>query len=437
MTTPVKDDKYARIVKTFDSFLTDPVTPVLGYALTVIEDGKITFKHAGGYREFDANDPTQCLPMNSETRFRIASISKMFTCVGIMQQVDQGKMSLDGDASEYLGFTLRNPHYPDVVITPRLLMAHYGSVRDGSAYSIPVDVPVSECFLPGGRYYGDAEHFGGPGEGPGEAYYYSNLNYGLLGTMIERLSGERFDHYMRKHVLGPLGVGASFNPGLLPAGDVANLATLYDTVGPDGQWSATNPWRPQMDDYHGVDRDPDEVVISNPDLGTANVVESAANYKIGTNGTIYSPQGGLRISPLELAELPVMMLNKGVASNGNRIISEAAVADLIVPVWQHHDDRINKDPYDATRAYGAGISIVSTAIGRDRIVEGRDDITLYGHTGGGYGLSSACYWDPVTRNGFTYALNGVGAQAELHRGKIAHRSIWQETLIGAMAKELM
>ncbi|MBR6738461.1 MAG: serine hydrolase, partial [Oscillospiraceae bacterium] len=80
MTTPVKDDKYARIVKTFDSFLTDPVTPVLGYALTVIEDGKVTFKHAGGYREFDANDPAQCLPMNSETRFRIASISKMFTC---------------------------------------------------------------------------------------------------------------------------------------------------------------------------------------------------------------------------------------------------------------------------------------------------------------------------------------------------------------------
>ena len=121
MSIPVQEEKYLRIAKVFEDFLQDPVTPVLGFALTVIEDGKVTFKHAGGYREFDANDPAKCLPMNSETRFRIASVSKMFTCVGIMQQVDQGKMSLDGDASEYLGFELRNPNYPDVVITPRLL----------------------------------------------------------------------------------------------------------------------------------------------------------------------------------------------------------------------------------------------------------------------------------------------------------------------------
>mgnify|MGYP004527085879 FL=1 len=433
MANSTQQPEFAHLAEQMDAFLTDTKIPVIGYSVTLIKDGKIAYERSGGYRRYDEKDPSKCAPMDRDTRYRIASISKMFTCTAIMQQVELGRMSLDGDASEYLGFPLRNPHYPDVVITPRLLMAHYGSIRDGNAYSIPKDVPISECFLPGGRYYGEAEHFAAPdgvhNMAPGGGYYvYSNLNYGLLGTMIERLSGERFDRYMRKHVFEPLGAQASFNPGDFDKEQINHLAAIYKRC-KNGIWAVDQPWTAQMDDYQGEVQDPNVVLISNPDLGLANYEENVSDYRIGTNGTIFSPQGGARISAHELALFGMMLLNKGVAANGNRIISEESVKQLCTPVWVDDPVLENRCQTDSTHAYGAGISIISTEIGGDHMVPERDDITLFGHTGSAYGLISACFIDPARKAGFAYAFNGLGADQETHRGEKTHRAIWQERMM--------
>lgn len=440
MLTSTQHLDFSNFAKKLDAFLTDPEFPVMGFSASLIKDGKICYEHSGGCRRYDAEDPAQCLPMDRDTRYRIASISKMFTCTAIMQQVELGRMSLDGDASEYLGFPLRNPHFPDTVITPRLLMAHYASIRDGSAYSIPKDVPISECFLPGGRYYGNAEHFAAPdgvhNMAPGGGYYvYSNLNYGLLGTMVERLSGERFDRYMRRHVLEPMGIHASFNPGDFNAEQIDHLAAIYKRCS-DGVWAVDRPWAAQMDDYHGVMQDPEVVLISNPDLGLANYEENVSDYQIGTNGTIFSPQGGLRISAHELALFAMMLLGKGVAENGNRILSEVSVAELLRPVWVYQPELDNRDPLDSSHAYGAGINIISTAIGGDRMVYNRDDITLFGHTGSAYGLISACYVDPSRNVGFAYAFNGLGSDENTSRGVHLPRTIWQERMMALIADTL-
>lgn len=423
---------FDHLAEQMDAFLTDPDIPVIGYSATLIKNGRIAFERSGGYRRYNAGDPSKCAPMDCDTRYRIASISKMFTCVAIMQQVELGRMSLDGDASEYLGFPLRNPHYPDALITPRLLMAHYASIRDGSAYSIPKDVPISECFLPGGRYYGEAEHFAAPdgvhNMGPGGYYVYSNLNYGLLGTMVERLSGERFDRYMRKHVFEPLGAKASFNPGDFDQEQMNHLAAIYKRC-QNGVWAVDQPWSAQMDDYHGKLQDPDVVLISNPDLGLANYEENVSDYQIGTNGTIFSPQGGARISAHELALFGMMLLNKGTAANGNRVLSEKSVQELLTPVWIFNPTLDNRDPTDSTHAYGAGISIISTELGGDHMVPERSDITLFGHTGSAYGLISACFVDPVRNVGFAYAFNGLGADEEANHGVTTRRTVWHERMM--------
>lgn len=431
--------EFVHLAEQMDEFLTDKEVPVIGYSATLIKDGKIVYERSGGYRRYDANDPSKCAPMDCNTRYRIASISKMFTCVAIMQQVELGRMSLDGDASEYLGFSLRNPYYPDTVITPRLLMAHYASIRDGSAYSIPKNVPISECFLPEGRYYGNAEHFAAPDGvhdmSPGGYYVYSNLNYGLLGTMVERLSGERFDRYMRKYVFEPLGAQASFNPGDFDQDQIDHLAAIYKRC-KNGVWAADQPWAAQMDDYQGKLQDPDVVLISNPDLGLANYEEDVSDYQIGTNGTIFSPQGGARISAHELALFGMMLLNKGVAANGNRIISETSVEQLCTPVWIYDPALDNRDPTDSAHAYGAGISIISTELGGDHMVPNRDDITLFGHTGSAYGLVSACFVDPTRNVGFAYAFNGLGADEEVNRSVTTRRTIWHERMMKIICQAL-
>lgn len=439
MTVPVKEKAFQPLAAQMDALLTDPEIPVIGYSVSLIQDGRIAYERSGGYRRYDADDPAQCLPMDRDTRYRIASISKMFTCTAVMQQVELGRMSLDEDAGTYLGFPLRNPHYPNAVITPRLLMAHYGSIRDGSAYSIPKDIPICECFLPAGRYYADGSHFAAPdglhNMGPNGYYVYSNLNYGLLGTIIERLSGERFDCYMRRHVLAPMGIHASFNPGDFNQEQLDHLAVIYKRCA-DGVWAADRPWTAQFDDYRGRIPDPDTVSISNPDLGLADYTEHVADYRIGTNGTIFSPQGGLRISAHELAIFGQMLLGKGVAPNGSRILSEQSVRELFTPVWSYDPALDNRDPLDTAYAYGAGVNIISPDIGGDHMAAGRGDITLFGHTGSAYGLISACYVDPARNVGFAYAFNGLGADTESHLGRYTRRTIWHERMMDLISQVL-
>ena len=102
---------------------------------------------------------------------------------------------------------------------------------------------------------------------------YSNLNYGIIGTLIERLSGQRFDQFMRQQVLLPMGINGSST--IQDLDDVTDLAVLYrNNV-------------PQADDLGGV-------MPVAPDLST---------YTIGTNGLYFAPQGGLRASALEMASI--------------------------------------------------------------------------------------------------------------------------------------
>lgn len=427
------------INKVFDNLLCDPEIPVLGYAFSIIKDGKIAYERQNGFRRIDTDNLENNLPMERDTRYRIASISKVFTAIAVMQLADQGKINVDDDISNYIGFSIRNPYYPDIMITVRQIMSHTSSIRDGSAYSIPHDVHIKECFIPEGKYFGNAEHFAAPEEGkdtsPGKYYVYSNLNFGILGTVVERLSGERFDHYMRKHVLLPLGTNASFNLGDFDAAEIHNLATIYKRFG-EGIWDVSQPWCAQMDDYQDEVQPHEIISINNPDLGTSDFREDISDYKIGTNGTIFSPQGGLRISAHELALAAEMFINSGVAANGNRILSEGAVKQMMTPAWIVDPTKDNGDTSAGCHCYGAGMRILSTKIGGDIVVPNRDDISLYGHTGSAYGLISGCFFDPERRSGFSYAFNGIGADKDRHCGVFSKRAIWNEIAMMAVYNNL-
>ncbi len=85
-------------------------------------------------------------PLTEAHKVRVASISKMVMAIGFMQLVETGKLDLDADISKVLGWSLRNPNFPDTPITARQLLAHTSSLRDADKYWLPAGADIRSFF---------------------------------------------------------------------------------------------------------------------------------------------------------------------------------------------------------------------------------------------------------------------------------------------------
>ena len=194
------DDELAKMIG-------DTGAKVPGLGVIIFKDGAEIYSKFLGRRVIGETSK----PVTRQTRFRVASVSKMFTVFSIMQLVEQGRLNLDEDVSTYLNFPLRNPHFPQKKITARMLASHTSTLRDGTIYSIPPEISVAEFFSPAGKFWEGGAHFSSK-----ENYFeYCNLNYGLLGTIIEKVSGKRFDIYQRENILSQLETRADYVPANL------------------------------------------------------------------------------------------------------------------------------------------------------------------------------------------------------------------------------
>ncbi|MBQ7155888.1 MAG: serine hydrolase [Synergistaceae bacterium] len=385
----------------FDSMIGEGDLQVPGLGVIVFKNGGIVYEYFSGLRNID-----KALPLEKNTRLRAASVSKMFTMFGIMQLVEDGKIDLDEDVSNYLGFTLRNTNFPDEKITVRMLASHTSTLRDGDNYSLPPSKSIQEFFRPEGSEYNNGIHFA---EQDKTFFTYCNLNYGILGTIIEKVSGERFDLYQKNHVLKPMGINADYVVGNLSSEDFSNLGTLYRKQ--NGKWTA------QADDYE-----------SQPPQNTA-WNENLNDYVIGTNATAFSPQGGLRISFAELGNCLEMMINGG-NFRGTRIISEASFNEMCRPQWIYNPDVKNGDTYDVMYIYGLGLYQIEGS-GKARLCE-KYDIDFTGHSGDAYGLISGVYFRPGTKDGVIFMVNGTGVEAgidERSAGRFSNGYIWEEEIM--------
>ena len=104
-----------------------------------------------------------------------------------------------------IGWSLRNPAFPGRAVTLRMLLSHSSSVRDhDDQYAIPLDGSV-EAVTADPRSWDDAH-------APGERYFaYANLNFPIVASIVEKVTGERFDRWMRAHVLKPMRIDACYN----------------------------------------------------------------------------------------------------------------------------------------------------------------------------------------------------------------------------------
>lgn len=356
-----------------DSLLSSIVSKyqLVGMSVAMVQDTQVAFSQGYGMRDIERN-----LSVNAETKFRIASISKLITAMAIMQLYERGLFKLNDDVSQYLGFELKNPGFSNKSISFKMLLSHTSSLRDGSGYdrflmdSYSKNPPpvLKQLLVPGGAYYSsdmfDASY------GPDRGYFqYANINFGVLGTLVERLSGERFDLYCKKYLFEPLDLTASFNVRDLP--DINDLAVLYRKSG--------SSWVPQFDHYRGVY--PPERDLS--------------GYVIGENGVIFSPQGGLRISANDLAKLMMVHLNGG-SYRGIKILADSTVNRMHEVVWRYNGS--NGDSYYGIfKTYGLGNHTTTDLLPGQQLI---------GHPGEAYGLISDCYFSKIGKYGIIFITNG-------------------------------
>jgi CubicO group peptidase (beta-lactamase class C family) len=334
-------------------------------AITAAEASGVADKASG--RALTVDDPV-----------RIASISKLVVALAIMRLVEEGRIDLDRDVSDYLGWRLRNPAFPDDRITLRQLLSHRSSLRDEVDYVIPLGRTVEEVVADPKAH--DAEH------PPGTFFRYSNLGFPVIGTVLERATGERFDRLMRRLVLGPMKLDACFNWSGCSPEKVARAGVLYRANGAVA-----------LDDLKGA---MPACMVNRPSDGSCDL----SSYRIGTHGGLFSPQGGLRISVRDLAAVGQLLLRKGRLADGTRLVTEAGIAEMTRIHWR--SDGANGDAEKGFYcAYGLAVQVLGQCSpGDDPVGDGR---TRLGHAGDAYGLKSGLWVDPARGTGIAYFATGI------------------------------
>jgi len=314
---------------------------VVGLSVAVVKKGDIIYIKSFGLKDIETK-----APLSDTDIFRIASISKSFSATSIMQLREAGKLTLDDDFSDLIGFKIRNPKFPERVITLRMILSHTSSINDSQGY-FTLDAIDPSKNPNWAKCYSDYA--------PGEGYRYCNLNYNMVGAVIEKLSAERFDNYVKNHILNPLGLYAGYNVDSLDANRFATLHE-YDV--------ATKTFKPSPAAY-------------NPRS------EEIRNYVMGYSTPIFSPTGGMKISATDLAKYMSMHMNMG-KYKGKRIMSKKSAKLMQTKIADEE-----------------GYALALTNL--DDLIPGK---MMVGHTGSAYGLYSAMFFNPKEKFGIVVITNG-------------------------------
>jgi len=339
-------------------------------------------------------DPQNSRAVTPDDPVRVASVSKLVVAVGVMKLVEAGSLDLDSDVSRWLGWSLRNPAFPDRAITLRQILSHTSSVRDhDDQYAIPLGGSVrAEMTNPKSW---DVAH------GPGDGYFtYSNMNFPIVGSIVERVTGERFDIWMRANVLDPMKIDACYN---WPTCSDAAITRAVELDAPDG--------KPVKDDLHGKRPDcPVFVKDGEPcDLSL---------WRLGENGSLFAPQGGLRISVRGLERVGRMLLNGGTL-DGVHILSPQSVEAMFSPLWRF-DGRNGDTDHGFYCTYGLATQTIPTPLRGCSDDPAGDGIVRVGHAGDAYGLRSGLWLDRAHGTGVAFFVTGLGDDPP--RGRSAFRA---------------
>lgn len=331
---------------------------------------------SAGYGFANLESGTEMSPLR--TILNIGSVSKTITATAVLQMVEQGKLSLSEDVDRILPFSLRNPFHPETPITTWQLLVHRSSIKDGPAYGLSYGCGPSEHVLgewlktylspAGERFDANANfHSWAPGQGvvPSQPRSYSNVAFGVLGYLVELISGTPFPLYCNDHIFAPLGMRDTY--WRLADAPVARHAIPYSFV--DADFTLPDGWSPS-DMLPG----PGAAETWPPSLGSHF---PHCPYEFATY-----PDGGLRTTALDLGKFLAAYVNGG-RLGGARILREATVREILTD--------------QGLEGYRGGLGWEARSKGTDRV--------LWGHGGSDPGIRAAMYFDAQRRFGIAILSN--------------------------------
>lgn len=331
----------------------------IGGTYLVTDDKNIIYNESDGYQSVE-ND----IMMENDSIYRIASVSKIEVALCIMKLVEDGLINIYDDISKYIGFTLRNPFYPNDIITIEQVMTQTSSLSDGGDEYLGydgvngplIDVSLKDLLTNKDyKYYTNKTFLN---EKPGSTWHYSNLGCGILACIVEVVSGKYFIDYVKEFLLDPLNIDGGFNVEQVK--NTSKVVSLYEFDESNKQFYLCRDYQMFMDKRY-------------------------PKYKLGNN--FRGAAGGLFLSAIDLSKISRMMINKGIF-NGIRILKEETI-DLM--------EEIHWEGYSPSPEYKKkGLQMV--------LLDGYTKETLKGHFGSAYGLKSFMLYN--RHNSYIFLCNG-------------------------------
>lgn len=309
-----------------------------------------------GYGEIDL---LGLKPATNKTIYLISSTTKAITATALMQLYEKGLFDLDDDVNEYLPFSLRNPNFPEVNITFRMLFSHRASLYDHFLWTNEgrreifkdyltdrlMESPypwIKDVLTPGSDKYIEEYWMDYP---PGDDAAYSNTGYMILGYLLEIISGRSVEEYCQENIFKPL--------------------KMNDTS------------------YHVEGLDEDRVI--RPYFRVCGVFVPLESYD--TKG--FACMCGVRTTVDDLSHFFIAHMNNGTWNNV-RILEESTV-DLMHTIFSYDEDGFNIFDY----RYGLGW------FETDKFGQ-----TMEGHGGDNFGYLATMFMNKSTKTGFIFLTSG-------------------------------
>jgi CubicO group peptidase (beta-lactamase class C family) len=260
---------------------------VPGGAFALVKGDEVRW--AGG---FGMADIARQIPVRKTTPFGLASISKTMTATALMQLYERGKLLLDDDINAHLPFPIRNPNFPAIPITIRMLLDHTSGLLDNwdvlpqtsdGDLGIPLDQIIRNYFQPSGPWYDAVANFAT--FAPGTDWSYSNMGFTLVGYLVQVISHQDLDAYARRHIFEPLDMNAGYF--------LSDFDTRHKNKAPAVQYNREQ-------------------------------------YTPGYLGVAYFPAGGVRTDVLSLSQFMIAQMNGGRAEH-TRILRPETVDMMHTP----------------------------------------------------------------------------------------------------------
>lgn len=208
-------------------------------AACIIHDTGIVWQNYYGYRDF-ANQKA----VNSETIYEVASVSKLAIVTAIMQLSERGLLDINSDINNYLPFPVKNPHYPETIITTYILLTHTSGlawpVDEDEVLGFYDDFPLDSAppmrdwipkyILTNGTWYSSKVW---KNTVPGKRELYSNIGAAILAYLVEVVSGMDFNSYCKQNIFQPLEmINTSYAYSDLNMEKIAKIySENYQTIG--------------------------------------------------------------------------------------------------------------------------------------------------------------------------------------------------------------